>query len=242
MKKHIPNLFTLLNLFSGCCGIIAALNSAYDLVPFFVIISLIADFADGLVARALGVSSELGMQLDSLADGVTFGVLPGLLIYTMMTFGDIIDYQYIDTWFNRNIIALIIPLAAVYRLGKFNIDTRQSDSFLGLATPAAAIYLIGLYLIYRYDTLGMASIVGSDIFLIINSILVSLLMISEIPMFSFKLKNKGLKGNEVQLIFVVVCLILFTFFKWGAPAFIILVYVLFSIIGNTFQKDQSLIS
>ena len=163
--------------------------------------------------RSLGVLSELGKQLDSLADAVTFGVLPGLMIYQMMTFDDIIDYQYIDTWFNTNIIALLIPLAAVYRLGKFNIDTRQSDSFLGLATPAAAIYLVGLYLIYKFDTMGLAPIVSAHLFLAINSIIVSLLMISEIPMFSFKLKSKGLQGNEVQIIFVVTCLILFTFFR-----------------------------
>ncbi len=152
MTKHIPNSLTLLNLFSGCCGIVACLQNEYSLVPVFIGISLLADFLDGFVARALNVKSELGGQLDSLADMVTFGVLPGIMLYSIMHYN--VNLLSLHTSFEPKsilqdawiLIAFIYTLFACLRLAKFNLDTRQTENFIGLNTPSGAIFILGFYM------------------------------------------------------------------------------------------------
>ena len=153
MKKHIPNSLTLLNLFSGCCGIVACLQHLYFLVPIFIGISLVADFLDGFVARALNVKSELGGQLDSLADMTTFGVLPGIMLFSIISaksnFLTGISVTESTNFIIENPLALlgfVYTIFACLRLAKFNLDTRQTENFIGLNTPSGAIFILGFYM------------------------------------------------------------------------------------------------
>src|SRR4051812_35201657 len=135
MKKHIPNALTLLNLFSGCIGIAACFNNRVTLVPLFIGIALVADFLDGFIARLLNVKSDLGAQLDSLADMVTFGVLPGVMLYRALGFSmEAMFFPY----FPLRYFVFLYTVFACLRLAKFNLDARQTTKFIGLATPAAA--------------------------------------------------------------------------------------------------------
>lgn len=240
MKKHIPNIITLLNLFCGALGIIYALEGKYNWVFLLVGVSLLADFADGLVARALNVKSELGAQLDSLADGVTFGVLPGIILYILMqeAFGaDYVEGIGHMADYNARILkiehfGLLFPLFAIYRLGKFNIDTRQTENFLGLATPAACMFVLGLLLIYQKQGPFFLDLVNNGYFLMSVTIMLSVLMVSELPMFSFKLKGLQWKGNESRFIFLLLCIPTIIFLKWSALPVIILLYILASILDG----------
>src|SRR4051812_41312592 len=142
MKKQIPNALTLLNLVCGCLGITVCLQNQFYYVPYLMGIALLADFLDGYAARFLNAESPLGVQLDSLADMVTFGVLPAVMLFKVSSFS--MQAFYFSIHFIRYIV-FIYTVAACYRLGKFNIDTRQKQNFLGLATPATAIFVLGYY-------------------------------------------------------------------------------------------------
>ncbi len=146
MKRHIPNFITSLNLFSGCIGIILALQYRIDYAAYFIAVSALFDFLDGMAARVLHVKSEIGKELDSLADVVSFGVLPGIIVYQLMAAspntpeaGSVISIF--------SLLALIIPVLSAVRLAKFNLDTRQTTSFIGLPVPANALFLGSLPLI-----------------------------------------------------------------------------------------------
>ncbi len=227
----------------GCLGIIYCLEGRTKEIPFFVLIALIADFADGLVARSLNVKSELGKQLDSLADMVTFGVLPGMILYFLI-------YESINRTFvlPPNVLlkpehaALIIPLFSALRLGKFNIDTRQTDSFLGLPTPAVGIFVIGLLLIFQYPGNGQFSFIISNSYVLIAiAIALSILMVVELPMLSLKFKNLSWKGNEWRYVLLAGAATLILVLKIHSPAFIILYYILLSINNAVFSKKEALL-
>ena len=222
MKKQIPNIITLLNLFSGCIAIVMAFGGNFLSVVIFVTLAAVFDFFDGLAARALGVSSKIGVELDSLADVVSFGVAPAAAVFMLLKefilFPDFLSplQDYLPY------LAFLIPVFSAYRLAKFNIDERQTTSFLGLPTPANGLF----WITYVYGTHLLANTNGFYFYLTIGFIFVlSLLMISEIPMFSLKLKNLKLKGNEKQLLLIVLMIAFVLLWgiigvAWGILAYI----------------------
>ena len=233
MKKQIPNIITLLNLFSGCIAIVMAFGGNFLAVVIFVTLAAVFDFFDGLAARALGVSSKIGVELDSLADVVSFGVAPAATVFMLLKeftlFPDFLSplQNYLPY------LAFLIPVFSAYRLAKFNIDERQTTSFLGLPTPANGLF----WITYVYGTHLLASTNGFYFYLTIGFIFVlSLLMISEIPMFSLKLKNLKLKGNEKQLLLIV--LMIAFVLLWGiiGVAWGILAYIAISAVTSGKKK------
>ena len=230
---NLPNIITLINLFFGSCALVAIFQGEYIIGAIFIGISGFADFFDGFAARILKTSSDMGRELDSLADMVSFGVAPGLIFYKMLepNFPDAPNYGV--NWYAAP--AFIITCFACLRLAKFNLDTRQTDSFIGLNTPATTLFIIGLMLIWIYDSFGLGAIVGSPVFIYSMIGVLSFLLISEIPFFSFKLKSFGWKGNELRIILLGVALVEILILKEAALAMIILTYLLLSVFG--FKKS-----
>lgn len=227
LKKLIPNLFTLGNLASGFFAIDAIFSDDYVLAAWLVGLSLLLDFFDGFVARLLKVSSELGAQLDSLADVISFGVVPGFLMFKVMqasVMGDanleLLPY-----------LAVLVPVFSAYRLGKFNIDTRQTSYFIGVPTPANAIWLfaIGLSAFYT-DSEDLQEFLLNPVFLAVLVVTASVLLVAELPLFSLKMNSFGWKdvGGPVLLVAGIGLLVLL--FGFPALVFIIPLYLLLSLI------------
>lgn len=199
--KNIPNSITCLNLLSGCFACIFAFQGQYDWVALCIGLSALFDFLDGMAARLLHAYSPLGKELDSLADLISFGLAPGLMVMHLMaynsTFHGMAEYQ---SWWALS--ALLIPVFSALRLAKFNIDTRQTTSFIGLPVPANAIFWIGIC----QAVLHMASpVCGYAIVALV--IIFSLLLVSEIPMFSLKFKNLKWKENYLRYLIIAVAAI-----------------------------------
>jgi len=243
-KKHIPNLITLLNLLSGTIAVFFAVKDQLVLAAFFVFLGIFLDFFDGLAARLLNVQGELGKQLDSLADVVTSGVAPGIVMFQLLLksiheqwandlsceVGNWISFEeYHLHWLP--FIGLLITLASAYRLAKFNIDERQTSSFIGLPTPAAALVVLSLPLILVYSNNEFANtIIGNSWFLIALTILLSFLMNAEIPLFSLKFKNYSWGSNKVKYVFLILTVLLSAILQFIAIPIIIILYVLISLI------------
>ncbi|RZS93134.1 CDP-alcohol phosphatidyltransferase family protein [Aquimarina brevivitae] len=244
-KKHIPNLITLLNLFSGCIAVLFAVKDQLALAAFFVMLGIVFDFFDGLAARVLKVQSDLGLQLDSLADMVTSGVVPGIVMFQLMTraFGQPF-YESADSWnsdelitnFDVSYVSLLgfcITLASAYRLAKFNIDTRQTTSFIGLPTPANTILILSLPLILIYQNEAwISAILLSPYVLVGLTVLSCYLLNAEIPLFALKFKTWGFKENKVRYLFLILVFVLIALLKFMAVPVIILSYILISIFTN----------
>jgi CDP-diacylglycerol---serine O-phosphatidyltransferase len=244
IKKYIPNAITCANLFCGCMAIVSAFNGSLLAATYLVGIAAILDFFDGFAARVLHVKSEIGKQLDSLADMVTFGVVPGVVMYfmllkalpdnmdgTMQTGG---DTELFPHWLIY--AAFSISIFSALRLAKFNIDERQTDSFIGLPTPANALLICSLPLIesfqpqwWGYDVLQH---IHNPWFLLGLTVASSYLMVAELPLFSFKFKNFSWRENKIRFIFIFSALILLIIFKFIALPFIILLYIILSAFNN----------
>ncbi len=224
MKKHIPNTITLLNQFSGIVACIFAYNSRFDLALLFVLIGATLDFMDGAMARLLRVSSPLGKELDSLADVITFGLVPGMIAFRLLG-------PLAEVWEYMPYLGFLITLFSTYRLGKFNIDERQTTSFIGLATPANAIFWLGLA--YGYQSLLSAV---SPWFVLVAVVVSSYLLVCELPMFSFKFHNFGWAENRIRYMFIIGAIVLaVVFFRQSLPL-IILWYILLSVVGAVIIK------
>ena len=226
MKKHIPNFLSLLNLASGFTSIIFILNGNILISVWILIGALIFDFSDGLAARLLNAYSELGKQLDSLADLVSFGVAPGLLMYHLMVDASGADgVADIIVW-----TPVLIPVLSGLRLGIFNLDKEQTDSFRGLPTPANAMFIFSLILASNYsDSQMIANFVTSRWMLAFFTVSFSVLLVTRIPMFSFKFRNLRFKGNELRIVFIASCILLFAGAGVAALPLIILLYLTVSI-------------
>jgi CDP-diacylglycerol--serine O-phosphatidyltransferase len=242
MKKWVPNIITLLNLLCGCIAAIYAFNDQLVLAGIFVGAGIFFDFFDGLAARLLKVSSDLGTQLDSLADMVTSGLVPGIVMYQMLSDAignDIIAYNkaefgtsdlYHYPWIP--ILGFLITLGSCYRLAKFNIDTRQTDSFIGVPTPANAILIISLGIIAQdYNNELTYFLTNPYILTVITLISVYLLNV-ELPLFALKFKSFGWKGNEIRWAFIAICIGLIVWLQIYAVPCIIIIYILMSVINN----------
>lgn len=240
IRRNIPNLFTAGNLLGGILAIVFSLTGRIEIAPYFIFASAIFDFLDGFVARLLKVQSELGKQLDSLADMVTFGVAPGIIMFVLLRAA--ISANGMESKYWLAYFAFLIPVFAMFRLAKFNLDTRQSDAFIGLPTPAMTIFFVAFPLIMNAGSFNSVteiyfiSLVGNPITLIILILLMSILMVVELPLFALKFKNFGWKGNEIRYIFLTISIVLLATLFWWALPLIILLYIALSIINNLFNK------
>lgn len=232
MKKNIPNFITLLNLFFGCCALASVLYGQFAQACWFSLASGIADYLDGMCARMLKVKSPLGQQLDSLADMVSFGVVPGAMIYMLLVKG-LAGREDLPIQLTLAASpAFIITLFAAIRLANFNIDTRQTDNFIGMPTPSCALYTVGLMLIYLHDSFGWADLVSNPIFLYLNIPLLSWLMVAELPMFSLKFKHMAWAGNQIRFTFAALAVAMLVAFREAAFSLITVAYVIFSLIDH----------
>jgi CDP-diacylglycerol--serine O-phosphatidyltransferase len=230
IKKHIPNIITLLNLFCGCVALIFAKDSNFEMAFYFVCLGIFLDFFDGFFARLFKVSSPLGLQLDSLADMVTSGVVPGFVMFSMMS-----NNNDVTTWFPY--LGFLITLGSCYRLANFNIDTRQTDSFIGLPTPANALFILSLPLVLKYTgSLLVLEILVNPWVLLGVTLFSAFILNAEIALFSLKVKNFNLKGNALQIFFLAICLLLLIFLHYAGIPLIILTYILLSVITNKSLK------
>lgn len=234
MKRHIPNLLTSLNLFSGCIATVMAFNEEYYWVVVWVVIAALFDFSDGFAARLLKAYSPMGKELDSLADMVSFGLAPSLTVFTFLS-------QNISRITQEPLICDYLPymafLLAVFsglRLAKFNIDERQSESFIGLNTPANALFWVSLCYGLTHDALFISS--GLVYTVIVGVIVFSFLMVSEIPMFSLKIKSLRFKGNEYRYFLFLFTLGMIIYLGILGITAGILLYIALSIIISRYRE------
>jgi CDP-diacylglycerol--serine O-phosphatidyltransferase len=233
IKKHVPNIITLLNLFCGCIALVFAFHRNFEMAIVFVGLGIFLDFFDGFFARLFKVSSPLGLQLDSLADMVTSGAVPGLIMYQMLlqdassvAFPEFFPY-----------LGFIVTLGSCYRLANFNIDTRQTDSFIGLPTPANALFILSLPLVLKNtDSLFVIELLNNQWFLLIICLCSAYILNAEIPLFSLKIKNFDFAHNKIQIIFLLLAVLLLVFFQYLGIPLVILTYILLSVINNKFLK------
>ncbi len=238
IRKHIPNFITCLNVVSGTIAVLSAIKGELTLAVLFIIAAAIFDFLDGMAARLLKAYSPMGKELDSLADMISFGLAPGMLMMVMQEyalFGLNVraeSFTGLSIWEITCLSASIfIPVASALRLAKFNIDTRQTHSFIGLPTPASALLISSLALITqhgRYEI--MDALILQPVVLLIITISVSLLLVSEIPMFSLKFKNLKWSENRIQLIFLTISAALLLAFNIYGIAASIICFILISVI------------
>ena len=232
IKKQVPNTITLLNLFCGCIAMVFALNKEFEMAFYFVSLGIFLDFFDGFFARLFQVSSPLGLQLDSLADMVTSGVVPGIVMYQLM--GSSSGYPKLG-WIVEPFpfVGFLITLGSCYRLANFNIDTRQTDSFIGLPTPANALFILSLPLVLRnLDSFFVLELLTNP-FVLIGITLLSVYMLNaEIPLFSLKIKQMSMKKNALQIGFLLSSVVLIASFQYAGIPLVIVLYVLLSVITN----------
>ena len=245
-KRHIPNIVTLLNLFSGCIGVIFAVHGNFVVAAIFVFLGIFFDFFDGLLARKLNVQSPLGIQLDSLADLVTSGVVPGIIMFKLISITvDAPNYStYSDSWnsifhwqgFKLSVlplIGLLIPLASAYRLARFNLDEDQQTYFKGLPVPANTLLILSLPLILEYQNSDvMNSIIINKWFLIALTLLSCYLLNSKIKLFALKFKDWSFKNNAVRYIFLIVSIVALVILQFAAIPIIVLLYIILSLLDR----------
>lgn len=239
MKKHIPNFVTLLNVLCGSIAVLFAVNGHMTATAFFVILGIFFDFFDGLLARKLKVQSELGLQLDSLADMITSGLVPGIVMFHLLSLTvddfSLVEHSVYLTEFFSDIellpfVGLIITLASAYRLATFNISTNQSDSFIGLPTPANTLLIISFPLIMEHQNNDMMNtIILNPWFLIGVTLLSSFLLNSKIKLIALKFKNWSFKDNAARYLLIILALILLIIFKFAGIPLIIILYILMSL-------------
>lgn len=222
ITKHIPNGITSLNLVSGCVSIVLALNGQPQAAALFILLAAVFDFLDGLAARVFHAYSPIGKELDSLADVVSFGVAPAMILYTaLLNLAEVTGSSTYWVWF-----AFLLPVASALRLAKFNVDNRQDHFFLGLPTPANALFW-AFGMAYSFDAGAYPFL--HPLYLLPLVLLFAGLMISEIPMFSLKLKNIKGKENTKTLLFLLGCLILMILMGWEGVSACIAGYIILSL-------------
>lgn len=236
-------MLTLLNLLCGCLAIISTFHKSFELTAILLMMAAVFDFFDGFAARLLGVHSELGKQLDSLADMVTFGVVPGFVMYQLIIYAIGSGAAYLGpdepVWYLAY-AGMLIPLFSAYRLAKFNIDTRQSDQFIGLPTPANALLISFLPLLMIPEGNAIAEILLKPYVLITLCAIQSYLMVAELPMIALKFKSFGWKGNEWRYLLLLLSAVVVLLIKQKAVPFIIILYVVLSLIQNMYNQEKQI--
>ncbi|MGB7843734.1 MAG: CDP-alcohol phosphatidyltransferase family protein [Salinimicrobium sp.] len=244
LKKHIPNTITLLNLLCGSIATIFAVQGNLIMAAIFVGLGIFFDFFDGLAARLLNVKSELGLQLDSLADMITSGVVPGIIMFQLFkkalpaTAVETMDWEAGSSLLEWNfpvaaLTGLLVTLASGYRLAKFNIDERQTDSFIGLPTPANALLIISLPLILTFQpNPDFLTVILNPWFLLALTLFSSFMLNAELPLFALKFSTWSFADNKLRYLFIIYCLLLLVFMHFAAIPVIIISYVLLSLLAN----------
>lgn len=241
-KRHIPNIVTLLNLFSGCIAVIFAVHGNFVVAAIFVFLGIFFDFFDGLLARKLNVQSPLGIQLDSLADLVTSGVVPGIIMLKLIALSvgvnDFVTFEksWTETmqWTTVKVsyvplIGLMIPLASAYRLARFNLDEDQQTYFKGLPVPANTLLILSLPLILEYQNSDvMNNIIINKWFLIGLTLLSCYLLNSNIKLFALKFRDWSFKNNAIRYIFLIISIVALVVLQFAAIPLIVFMYILFS--------------
>ncbi|HBK83727.1 MAG TPA: phosphatidylserine synthase [Flavobacterium sp.] len=244
IKKHIPNTITLLNLACGLLAIIAIFKGYYDEAFIFVCLGIFFDYWDGFFARKFQVSGELGLQLDSLADMVTSGVVPGLMMFQLIeTIQNTQEqYQVTEDTFYMGVVpyfGFLITIASAYRLANFNIDKRQIDSFIGLPTPANAMLIMSIPMIqYSNDYEWLTNLLNNPFVLIIITFLSVYLLNANIPLFSLKLKSLDWNKVKVHYLFLFFAIFLFLLLDFTSIPLIIFSYILVSVFVNFNSKKN----
>ncbi|GGH37604.1 phosphatidylserine synthase [Dyadobacter endophyticus] len=232
IRRNIPNALTCGNLLCGCIGVVEAFHNNLILSCLLIGVALIFDFLDGFIARLLKVTSPIGRDLDSLADMVTFGLLPAIILYQllMQSIPDLLGI-----W--KAYPAFIIAIFSAIRLAKFNNDPRQSDSFIGVPTPANAMLIASLPLIVHTESAFWKDIIINTNNLLILSAVMSYALVMELPLIALKFKQFGWKGNESRFILIGITVLLLVTLKFLAVPAILIVYVLLSIADNLRKKQ-----
>jgi len=277
IKKYIPNAITCGNLFCGSLAVIRTMEGDLVWAAYLVGIAVLLDFLDGFMARLLGVSSAIGKDLDSLADMVTFGLVPALVMFKLIDLSYIVAFTKTltgvaqhgeglwGTYRQNNLIkywGLAIAVFSALRLAKFNNDTRQTDAFIGLPTPANAIFICSFPLIINQLGLDLSDVndlidksetfadagnrvgavtvfvLSSPLLLAGISVCMSALLVAEVPLLALKFKNFGWAGNQMRYLLVGLSLLLVLLFKLVALPFMVVCYLLLSIVNNIFLKTK----
>ena len=238
IKSYIPNAFTMANLFCGMLGVFFAATGHLDYAAYAVVAGVFFDFFDGFFARMFKVEGELGLQLDSLADVVTSGVVPGMVMFQMLH--KLENWNTGERWVEAGMswdsvsllpfLGFAITLASAFRLAKFNIDTRQTTSFIGLPTPANALLILSLPLIVQFQDYAIAETLITNTWFLLGLTALSCYMLNaEIPLFALKFKSWGLAENKIRYGFLLLAIILLFWLTFAAIPLIIIAYVLISI-------------
>ena len=240
IKQNIPNFLTCCNLLCGCLAIVQVFEGNLNWAAYLIGIAAIFDFFDGFAARLLGVSSPIGKDLDSLADMVTFGVVPGVIMYKLifllyLNANISVSFELIEKKLYLCYVAFLIPIFSAIRLAKFNNDTRQAESFIGLPTPANAIFIASLILIPAEYTERFTPGI-----LCLLSLTLSLLLVAPIPLFALKFKSFGWKGNEIRFVFLSLSLGLLIGLQFLGIPLIIILYIVLSVINNLLNRKTSI--
>lgn len=239
IKRNIPNAITCGNLLCGCLAIVKVFEGNLVWAAYLVGIAAILDFFDGFVARLLHVSSPIGKDLDSLADMVTFGVVPGFVMFKLLFISTLFMTSN-PVWNYIPYLGLIIPIFSCIRLAKFNNDKRQTESFIGVNTPANSILICSLPLIIGGNYQDPSAIFILNPYLLITlTIVMSILLVSEIPIFSFKFKSFDWKGNEIRFVFLLLSLLLLITLHFVGIPLIITLYIVMSVINNFITKNKA---
>jgi CDP-diacylglycerol---serine O-phosphatidyltransferase len=226
IARHLPNALTSANLICGCLGIIAVFSYPVE-AAYFIWAACFFDFLDGFVARLLNVASPIGKELDSLADVVSFGVLPAMTMFRW------IDYNSDAGWMPY--VALMIVVFSALRLAKFNIDENQTDSFIGVPTPANALFITAL--VFLPEPLRLITFTGPV--LVGITIVFSFLLVAPIKLFALKFKNYRWVGNEVRFTFLLLAVLLIVLLQAGALPFIILSYIIISLVSRLLGVEKN---
>ncbi len=226
IRKNIPNTITLLNLFFGFVGIIAVFQSRLNIVLISLTASLVLDFLDGFAARLLKAQSEIGTQLDSLSDVVSFGLLPGIMLFSMLS--DLCNSNSLLPY-----VSGLVPMFTALRLAKFNIDPEQAHYFKGLPSPANAIFIASFYWLYNVSVSNPINILfqkltQQKVFLILLILICCFLLVSNIKLVSFKMKDFSIKNNYLRYIVIFTSVISVAFFGIGGISLSVILYVAIS--------------
>lgn len=237
MIKHIPNFITLLNLFCGSVAVVFAVNDNMTFTALFVFLGIFFDFFDGFLARKLNAQSELGLQLDSLADMITSGLIPGLVMFYLLKlsisdFGYIPQYDTIESGMSLlPFLGFLITMASAYRLANFNIDDNQTDSFTGLPTPANTLLILSLPLIIEYQgNDAITGVIANKWFLITVTLLSCYLLNARVKLLALKFKTWYFKDNILRYVLIISSIIALILFQFIGIPIIILLYILISIL------------
>lgn len=249
LKKHIPNSITLLNAFCGSVAAVFAANSNFVMAAIFVFLGIFFDFFDGLLARKLNVQTELGIQLDSLADMITSGLVPGIVMFKLISLTVNPSDAFISEEWNSYLnfsgvkasmlpfLAFLITVASAYRLGRFNIDEDQQSYFIGLPTPANTLLIVSLPLILEFQNNDlMNSIILNKWFLIVLTLVSAFLLNSNIKLFALKFKDWSFKSNSTRYIFLLLSVVALIVLKFAAIPLIVVIYILMSLLNNLSTK------